>query len=452
MMKKNISLALVVFGMGTLLQSSCVDEDGAGVPAAKSLFLEKQEYVIDFGKNPDSLLQVRWIDVGNATYKVCLSNIYTSDTMIVEGEPQTGPLNTMSMSLPFKTIAQYVEDERLITGDFGIKDSVDLSLNIIGEPIDKSKPSSLSKKSSVKANLHFIAAKEITLADPTIFADNGCYYLYGTSSDKGFLAYKSTDLKNWGGPCGRLDGSFALSTETSFGERWFWAPQVFKRNGKYYMAYCAASTMNTASSQIAIAEADSPLGPFQQENKVSLPADMQEIDPFVFVDDDGKVYIYHVREIDSNSIYVAQLNDDMTEMDESTTTLCLKADTYSWENTANSSWPVAEGPTVIKHDGVYYLFYSANDFRNVNYAVGYATATSPLGPWTKHPEPILTREMIQHNGPGHGDVFQDVDGRFYYVFHTHNSSTTVEPRKTAIIQIEWQDGEVKIIPSTFHYL
>ncbi|MGI6231369.1 MAG: glycoside hydrolase family 43 protein [Prevotella sp.] len=293
----------------------------------------------------------------------------------------------------------------------------------------------------------------ILLADPTIFVDEGRYYLYGTSSDKGFVTYSSSDLETWNGPCGNLDEGYVLSTETSFGKRWFWAPQVFKRNGKYYMAYCAASTTNTASSQIAIAEADSPLGPFQQETKSYLPASMQEIDPFVFVDDDGKIYIYHVREIDSNSIYVAQLNDDMTEMDESTSTLCVKANTYSWENTANSSWPVAEGPTVVKHNGMYYLFYSVNDFRNVNYAVGYATASSPLGPWTKHPEPILTRDMINENGPGHGDVFQDADGQYYYVFHTHYSSTSVTPRKTAVVKLEWQNnGDVTIDASSFRYL
>ena len=292
----------------------------------------------------------------------------------------------------------------------------------------------------------------ILLADPTIFAENGQYYVYGTSSNQGFEAYTSSNLEDWTGPCGNLQNGFVLTTGTSFGVSSFWAPQVFKRNGKYYIAYCAATTKDHASQQIAIAEADSPRGPFSQKTKVSIPADMQEIDPFVFVDDDGKIYLYHVREIDSNAIYVSKLNSDMTETDETKTARCIKANTYTWENVANASWPVAEGPTVVKRDGVYYLFYSVNDFRNINYAVGYATSDSPMGPWTKHPEPILTRELIGQNGPGHGDIFQDAKGDYYYVFHTHNSSTQVAPRKTALIKMEWNGTEVRMKKETFRYL
>ena len=115
--------------------------------------------------------------------------------------------------------------------------------------------------------------------------------MYGTSSNQGFEAYTSSNLEDWTGPCGNLQNGFVLTTGTSFGVSSFWAPQVFKRNGKYYIAYCAATTKDHASQQIAIAEADSPRGPFSQKTKVSIPADMQEIDPFVFVDDDGKITI-----------------------------------------------------------------------------------------------------------------------------------------------------------------
>lgn len=56
--------------------------------------------------------------------------------------------------------------------------------------------------------------------------------------------------------------------------------------------------------------------------------------------------------------------------------------TEPWEKTPNyKSAPVMEGPTVMKWDGVYYLFYSANHFMNIDYSVGYATASSPFGPW-----------------------------------------------------------------------
>ena len=64
-----------------------------------------------------------------------------------------------------------------------------------------------------------------------------------------------------------------------------------------------------------------------------------------------------------------------------------------------------EGPTVVKLDDLYYLFYSANHFKNIDYAVGYATSTSPYGPWKKHANnPIIHRSIVHENGSGHGDI------------------------------------------------
>ena len=56
---------------------------------------------------------------------------------------------------------------------------------------------------------------------------------------------------------------------------------------------------------------------------------------------------------------------------------------------------VAEGPSVLKKEGIYYLIYSANHFESKNYGVGYATSDSPMGPWKKYEEnPILQRATV----------------------------------------------------------
>ena len=75
----------------------------------------------------------------------------------------------------------------------------------------------------------------INLSAPTIFYDQGTYYLYGTGSDKGFPVYTSKDLKTWKGPAGKKKG-LALLKGDSYGTQGFWAPQVFKHNNKFYMA------------------------------------------------------------------------------------------------------------------------------------------------------------------------------------------------------------------------
>ncbi|MGM9477240.1 glycoside hydrolase family 43 protein [Pedobacter sp. GSP4] len=289
----------------------------------------------------------------------------------------------------------------------------------------------------------------IYLADPTIILDNGTYYLYGTSSNEGFLVYSSTNLKNWSAPVGKKDG-FALKKGDSFGSTGFWAPQVFKRGKTYFMAY-------TANEQIAIAKSDNPLGPFKQDVLKAISGSTKQIDPFVFTDSDGKNYLYHVRLEKGNRIFVAQMNSDLSDIIPQTEKECLSGK-ENWENTAKTDWPVTEGPTVLKKDNLYYLFYSVNDFRNPDYAVGYATSSSPFGPWVKYKvNPIISKALIKQNGTGHGDFFTDKKGQLQYVFHTHYSDKKVSPRATAIIAAKFVKNDsgsyrMEVEPATFSIL
>lgn len=307
------------------------------------------------------------------------------------------------------------------------------------------------KRRSIAVLLFFITLsvygqtqKEIIqLADPTIFCDNGTYYLYGTGRPDGFPVYTSTDLHNW-----QLYKRNALLKGESYGTAGFWAPQVFKHSGKYYMAY-------TANEHIAIAESDSPLGPFTQKVHQPISEQGRQIDPFVFKDKDGTLYLYHVRLENGNRIFVARLNATLNGIDEATATECIHAE-GGWENTAAAKWPVSEGPTVIRRGALYYLFYSANDFRNIDYAVGYAVASSPAGPWTKFSgNPILSRANTGRNGTGHGDIFKAKNGELYYVFHTHHSNDKVGARTTAIIRLSFSGRRpvlFSVIPDSFRYL
>ncbi|HEY5498989.1 MAG TPA: glycoside hydrolase family 43 protein [Bacteroidales bacterium] len=290
------------------------------------------------------------------------------------------------------------------------------------------KTASSNEEEITKTDSTEVAVKtsQLKLADPTIFKYQNSYYLYGTSSDEGFQVYKSDDLKSWEGPCGASNG-FALKKGDSYGTTGFWAPQVFEYKDKIYMAY-------TADEHIAIASSDSPLGPFKQTTLKCLSGTTKQIDPFVFFDSDGKIYLYYVRLLDGNNIYVSPMKEDLSDIDADNVTLCIKAE-KPWENTENVSWTVTEGPTILKQNNLYYFFYSANDFRNIDYAVGYATSTSPYGPWEKTSDsPIITRNIVGRNGSGHGDFFKDKKDQLYYVFHLHNSNTVVAPRVTGLVK------------------
>ncbi|MFJ9082465.1 family 43 glycosylhydrolase [Streptomyces sp. NPDC102384] len=94
-----------------------------------------------------------------------------------------------------------------------------------------------------------------------------------------------------------------------------------------------------------------------------------------------------------------------------------------------------EGSTAWRHDYVhagerrtlYYLTYSANNFENQYYGVGYAVADHPLGPWRKYPDnPVLSQNPdVGMYSTGHGSLAASPDGsELYYVHHGRTSPTS----------------------------
>ncbi|MDD2475775.1 MAG: family 43 glycosylhydrolase, partial [Dysgonamonadaceae bacterium] len=96
----------------------------------------------------------------------------------------------------------------------------------------------------------------VPLADPFILLHNNTYYAYGTGADDGIAVLTSDDLKVWEKPKG-VGSGLALHKYFSYGDKWFWAPEVYYVNGKFYMYY-------SAEEHICVAVSDSPLGPFKQ--------------------------------------------------------------------------------------------------------------------------------------------------------------------------------------------
>lgn len=78
--------------------------------------------------------------------------------------------------------------------------------------------------------------KEITYADPTIYVENGKYYLTGTRNQEplGFAILESTDLEHWTVPDGSSLQLILRKGDRTYGEKGFWAPQYFKDKRTYY--------------------------------------------------------------------------------------------------------------------------------------------------------------------------------------------------------------------------
>ena len=82
-----------------------------------------------------------------------------------------------------------------------------------------------------------------------------------------------------------------------------------------------------------------------------------------------------------------------------------------------------EGSYLCRHEGRYYMTYSANFFGGPDYAVGYATADHPLGPYRKAAEnPILERGGVV-TGTGHSCLFTTAQGQLMICYHGRTEAT-----------------------------
>ena len=263
----------------------------------------------------------------------------------------------------------------------------------------------------------------VPFADPYILVDNGKYYAYGTYSDDGIQCFVSDNLRTW------TDAGLALNKAQTTESRWFWAPEVYKMDSLYYMYY-------SANEHLFVATSTSPTGPFKQKGGYMMQGvlgDEKCIDSSVFTDDDGTQWLFFVRFTDGNCIWQCRLDSDHVTPIASTLKKCI-AVSQGWEQVLGR---VNEGPFVIKHNGKYYLTYSANDYQSPSYGVGYALASKIDGVWSKSGGNPILQGIEGLVGTGHHSFFTDLDGNFRIVFHAHNSTTSVNPRLMYIGSMKW---------------
>jgi len=209
-------------------------------------------------------------------------------------------------------------------------------------------------------------------------------------------------------------------------------------DGRFYLyapvVYAAATTRDKFA--IGVAVADTPLGPWTDAHPAgpvvsqSYPVanNIQNIDPTVLVDDDGRVYLYWGT---FGRLKGVELARDMV------TFKGIPVDVHTLNGFFEASW-------LFKRNGTYYMAYAANTAgptsdctEAVYYAcIAYGTSPSPLGPWT-YRGVILDPVSSTTSHPG----IVEYQGKWYITYHTADAKNGGHFRRSvAIDRLEWDDS------------
>ncbi len=268
-------------------------------------------------------------------------------------------------------------------------------------------------------------------ADPAPMVYKDTVYLYTTHDEdnadgflmKDWLLYTSTDMVNWTdhGVVASLK-SFAW-TKIDNGA---WAEQVVARNGKFYM-YCPIH-----GNGIGVLVSDSPYGPFVDPIKKPLvwqKENWNDIDPTVFIDNDGQAYMYW----GNPDPYYVKLNKDMIS--------------YSGEiHKVVRPEHYQEGPWFYKRGGKYYLAYASTCCPE---GIGYAMSDTPTGPWTFKNYIMAPTDKSRGNHPGIMDYKGKsyVFGLNYDLMHSQGIMEHHERRSVSVAEMHYRkDGTIEEVP------
>ncbi len=242
-------------------------------------------------------------------------------------------------------------------------------------------------------------------ADPGAMVYKGKVYLY-TGHDEApkaqaryvmhdWLCFSSPDMLTW-----TEHPSPLKATDFAWAKGDAWASQVIERNGKFYW-YVAVEHKTIHGKAIGVAVADSPIGPFKDArgsaiitNDMTTEAKISwdDIDPSVFVDDDGQAYLFW----GNTTAHYAKLKSNMVDLEGPIQTI--------------TGLPrYTEAPWIHKRNGWYYLSY-ASEFPE---KICYAMSRSINGPWQYKG---IINEIAGNSNTNHQAII-NFKGKDYFIYH-----------------------------------
>lgn len=297
--------------------------------------------------------------------------------------------------------------------------------------------------------------------DPAIFRDpeSGVYYTYCT----GAIARRSQDLITWEN-IGRVVENPPPEAVEWVGGNAIWAPDIIKVDSEYRL-YCSNSTWGVRQSNIFLAVADNPEGPFVPRGIVLKTNDqltVNAIDANPVVDHEtGEHYMAYGSFW--GGCHIIKLDPETGLAAEQGIGKCI-ARRPEWTDCA------IEGPYIIYNPDTeyYYLFVSYGSLAS-DYNIRVGRSKSITGPYLDHNGRDLTDLDDDTNAvgcmiaagyrfnsgpgwmaPGHNSVLRDADGRWYLVCHVREHDFTKRQISTMhIYQMYWLNGWPVINPQCY---
>ncbi|WP_081727875.1 family 43 glycosylhydrolase, partial [Alkalihalobacillus hemicellulosilyticus] len=279
-------------------------------------------------------------------------------------------------------------------------------------------------------------------ADPAALVYDGKVYLYvghdQASESEDFYVmpkwdiYSSTDMENW-----VLEGSVPRTIfEWASGDS-AWAAQAIERDGTFYWYTTVFNpepgergySIGVAVSDDSVEGWEDAIGePLISNSMTDNPPEMGDepwdnIDPTVFIDDDGQAYLYW----GNTHLYYVKLKDNMIELDGEIHQVHIE-DMHGF---------FTEGPWLHKHNDIYYLSFAMNWPEDI----GYAMSDSPTGPWTYAGKLMDATEGTGTNHP----AILEYENEWFFLYHTAALPTGGDYRRSVSVERMhyYPDGSIK---------
>lgn len=256
-------------------------------------------------------------------------------------------------------------------------------------------------------------------ADPDVIAlAEGAYAAYGTGTDgvavdgSAFEALWSADLHHW-----ESSGRVLRALPEECGDQ-YWAPEVTRFDDGFLLFFSVGHGID--GHHLRVARGAEPFGPFEDLGVNLTPDERFAIDAHPFQGPDGSWYLFFARDVldherPGTHLAVAPLLG-ATRLGPIRTVLAPHADWQLYQRQrpmygARYDWHTLEGPFVVFRHGRYWLTYSGGAWTGPGYAVSWAVADHPLGPW--RPAPAGERVLASDQsliGPGHNSIVGTPDG------------------------------------------